>query len=248
MTARVAALWRHPVKSHGREAVERVELAPGRGLPGDRAWAVAHDGSPAKDGTWSPSAAFSIGARVAGLQAIAARTGADGRLTLTHPDVPELTFDPATEGARLVEWVRPLTPADRAPPARLVRAADTGMTDTDYPSVSLMSLASHREVEAALGRTLSPTRWRGNVLFDGLSAWGEWDWVGRRLRLGAAEVVVRERCRRCLLTAASPTTGRRDVDMLGTLQRGWGHRDFGLYAEVVAGGAVAVGDVLEPVS
>ena len=39
----VAALWRHPIKSHGREAIKTVTLAPGQTMPWDRTWAVTHD-------------------------------------------------------------------------------------------------------------------------------------------------------------------------------------------------------------
>ena len=47
MTPKVTQLWRHPVKSHGREALERVTLTAGETLPWDRLWAVAHDSSTA---------------------------------------------------------------------------------------------------------------------------------------------------------------------------------------------------------
>jgi hypothetical protein len=45
-------------------------------------------------------------------------------------------------------------------------------------------------------------------------------------------------------TAVDPATGMRDADTLGGLEAGWGHRDFGVYAEVVAGGRVATGDAV----
>jgi uncharacterized protein YcbX len=40
MTARLAQIWRHPIKGHGRETLERVTLSAGSTLPFDRAWAV----------------------------------------------------------------------------------------------------------------------------------------------------------------------------------------------------------------
>ena len=45
-----------------------------------------------------------------------------------------------------------------------------------------------------------------------------------------------------MATTANPETGRRDAETLDALERGWGHQDFGVYAEVVAGGTVKVGD------
>jgi uncharacterized protein YcbX len=43
MTARLAQIWRHPIKGHGREALPAVTLSAGATLPFDRAWAVAHE-------------------------------------------------------------------------------------------------------------------------------------------------------------------------------------------------------------
>ena len=43
MSPRVTALWRHPIKSHGREALTRARLTAGATMPWDRTWAVAHD-------------------------------------------------------------------------------------------------------------------------------------------------------------------------------------------------------------
>ena len=39
----VAELWRHPIKSHGRETLDAVEFTAGACMPWDRHWAVTHD-------------------------------------------------------------------------------------------------------------------------------------------------------------------------------------------------------------
>lgn len=242
MTARVASLWRHPIKSHGREALERVTLAPGRTMPWDRTWAVAHEASDATNGAWAPCAAFSRVAKAPALMAITARLDeATETLTLSHPDRPDLTFRPETETAAFLEWVEPLMPTDRAASARFVRVPERGMTDSDFPSVTLCNAASHRAVEQRVGRALSIHRWRGNIWIDGLGPWEEFEWIGRDIRVGGSVLRVRERTDRCLATAANPETGRRDADTLGALES-WGHTDFSVRAEVIEGGEVALGD------
>ncbi|PRX33842.1 hypothetical protein SAMN05216257_104236 [Meinhardsimonia xiamenensis] len=249
MTALVAGIWRYPVKGHGREALEAVTLAAGATLPWDRRWAVAHEAARLpEDGGWAPCVNFTRGAKAPALMAMEARLEeASGRLTLHHPEIGSLSFDPECEQAAFLDWVRPLMPEGRAAPVALVRAGrQRGWTDTDYPSVSITNLSSHRAVEQRLGRPLSPKRWRGNFWLEGLAPWQEFEWIGRELRLGQARLKVRERIARCLATTANPDTGRRDADTLGVLEEGWGHRDFGIYAEVVAGGRVAVGDPVEP--
>jgi uncharacterized protein YcbX len=247
VTAFVAAIWRHPIKAHGRERLDEVLLEAGRTLPGDRAWAILHEAGRAVPGEWAKCANFTRGAGSPALMAIDARTLPGGRLSLTHPDRPEIVFHPPTEGAAFLAWVAPLMDEGRAAPVGLIPApADQGMTDVPDPWLSLFGLASHREVATRLAAPdLSPLRWRANLMLDGLEPWEEFGWVGREIRIGDATLEVRERIGRCLATAANPTTGVRDADTLGTLEAIHGERHFAVYAEVVAGGRVATGDPVE---
>ncbi|WP_170429347.1 MOSC domain-containing protein [Ruegeria arenilitoris] len=240
MTGEVTSLWRHPIKSHGREAVQSVTMTPGQTMPGDRVWAVAHEASKADGSDWVPCANFSRGAKAPQLMAIEAHTN-EKSLTLSHPDRPELTFDPDHEVQAFLDWVKPLMPADRAASARIIRAPGRGMTDSDFPSISLCNMASNRAVGQKLDTDLSINRWRGNIWFDGLPLWEELDWIGREVQIGAVVFQVRERITRCLATTANPDTGQRDADTLGALET-WGHQDFGVYAEVIRGGEISVGD------
>jgi hypothetical protein len=246
MTGTVSSLWRHPIKSHGREASETVQLITGQTMPWDRTWAVAHEVSKADNDAWSPCAAFSRVSKAPGLMAITAELDeATEQLTLTHPNLAPLTFHPKTEAAKLFHWTKPLMPADRAASARLVRVPGRGMTDSDFPSVTLCNMESHRAVEEKLGQTLSFHRWRGNIWFDGILPWAEFDWIGQDIRIGTAILRPRERTDRCIATTSNPDTGQRDADTLGALDR-FGHQDFGVRAEVIDGGEIRIGDKVTP--
>ena len=118
------------------------------------------------------------------------------------------------------------------------------MTDTDFPSVSIFGLASNRDLSSRLGQSLSPYRWRGNLWIDGLAPWAEFDWVGRDVQIGEAVFHVQDRIVRCKATSANPGTGQIDADTLGALTGGFGHQDFGVYARVMTGGLVALGDTV----
>ncbi len=244
MTGRVAHIFRHPIKSHGREELGEVALTAGATMPWDRTWAVAHEESKADGTTWAECANFSIGSKAPGLMAINARLDeASEVVTLTHPDRPAISLHPERDAAQLIDWARPLMPADRARSVRVVRVAGRGMTDSDFPSVTVANLASHREVENRMGRELSVLRWRSNFWLDGLEPWEEFDLIGREFRLGDAVLRGVERTVRCKATTANPATGRRDADTLKALEEGWSHRDFSIRAEVVRGGKVAVGQI-----
>ncbi|MBL4918766.1 MOSC domain-containing protein [Szabonella alba] len=241
MTARLASIWRYPIKSHGREELASVALSEGDCLPGDRRWAVAHEAARLQPG-WNPCANFHRGAKAAALMAITARTEGDA-VTLSHPDRPDLTFRPdmAEDLGAFLDWLAPLSPPDRAQPARIV-SAGRGMTDSDYASVSILGLASLRALSQRMGQDLSQHRFRGNLWVEGMAPFEEFDWIGRRLCIGEAVLEVREPITRCRATMANPETGRVDADTLTALEGGWGHRDFGVYAVVVTPGRIAPED------
>ncbi len=242
MTGRVEGLFRYPVKSLGIEPLSETPLTAGHPMPGDRAFAMRHQAGTQEDG-WQSCRNFLQVTAGPALAAIRATTGADGRLTLTHPDRPDLTFDPMTEGAILVDWVHPLWPESRPEPAQLVKAPDeTGMSDNGLPQVSLLNLSSLRALSQKVGQPLEVERFRGNIVFDGLAPWEEFDMLGKRVQVGAVTLEVTERIERCRATEANPTTGKRDASTLRALNDGWGHQDFGVYASVVKGGPVKIGD------
>ena len=245
---RVTHLWRHPIKAHGVEALQAVTLAAGATMPWDRVWAIAVEGAKVapESRVWARCANFSRGAKSPTLMAIRAVVdeGA-GRVTLSHPRQAAITVDPEdpADAAQLVAWVTPLADPGRARPAFVVRA-DVGMTDSAFPSIAVLNRASLAAVGERLGMDLAMERFRGNLWVEGLAPFGEFDLVGREIRIGDAVLAVREPITRCLATAANPATGERDADTLGALEAGWGHRDFGVYAEVVCGGRVAAGDAV----
>lgn len=243
----VTTLLRHPLKGHGREALEQVTLIAGQTMPYDRLWAVAHDHSKADGSEWAPCANFMRTSKAPGLMAISSTLDTErNQLTLSHPDKPDFTFDPDDTGqlAGFIEWVMPLVPTDRALPDRIIKIEGHGFVDSDFPSVTLCNAASHRAVEDQVGHPLSINRWRGNIWFDTGTAWEEFDWMGRQVQVGECVFKVRERTDRCLATSANPDTGIRDVDTLKALDH-FGHQDFSVRTEVVQGGTIRLGDTVK---
>lgn len=242
---RVTALWRHPIKSHGREALQRVTLTQGQAMPYDRLWAIAHDAAKVDRSEWAACQNFSRGAKSPALMAITATLDETTEtITLRQPNQPDLTVQPDTDPTRLLDWVRPLVDPSREQPAHVFRLDKRGFTDTPFASISLNNHASHTAVEGLTQSTLQTERWRGNIWFEGAPAWGEFEWIGRELRLGTAILKVEDRIVRCKATTANTDTGIRDVDTLKALNT-LGHQDFGIYATVLQTGNVAIGDQLE---
>ena len=223
-----------------------MSLTAGNSMPWDRVWAVAHDAAKAQSGEWASCANFSRVSKAPGLMAITASLDeATETLTLSHPDLPDLTFVPDANPDALIDWVAPLVPQDRALPSHIMRLDRRGYTDSDFASVTLCNMASHRAVEAQMEQAISIHRWRGNIWFDSDVPWVEFDWLGRDIQIGDAILRPRERTDRCRATTANPDTGHRDADTLKALQS-FGHQDFSVRCEVIHGGTVRKGDMVHP--
>ena len=243
MTGLLTQISRHPIKGHGRENLASVGLLAGECLPWDRHWAVAHDAAKLVPG-WNRCVNFARAAKAPALMAISSTLDeATATVTLTHPDRGTITFRPdqAADLSGFLDWVRPLNPPDRALPAKIV-SAGRGMTDSEFPSVSILSNSSLAELSARMGNDLVAERFRGNLWLEGAAPWAEFGWIGREIQIGKAVLRIDERITRCSATTVDPATGRSDADTLKALESHYGHQDFGVYATVLTGGTVAVGD------
>ena len=246
----LAHIYRHPIKAHGSEQLDRVELTENATLPWDRVWAVAHECSKADGSEWARCINFSRGASAPTLMAVTCRFDeAAEEITLSHPELPDLTVNPDKDGPALVDWISKVMPSDARPSTKVLRAQSAahgqGLTDNPEPFISILGLSSLRAFSQKAERELSPLRFRGNLWIEGLGPWEEFEWVGKRIRIGAVEFSVEDRIDRCPATMVNPDTGKRDTNTLDLLQEGWGHIDFGVFARVVKSGPVSVGDTLE---
>ena len=217
MTARLTQIWRHPIKSLGRERLGGVALRPNACLPHDRRWAVTHDRAKVGDGDgWAHCANFLRCATGPGLMAITASLNeASDTVTLDHPQAGQLVLNPEDQNdvSRLIGWLSGIWPADRPAPTGIHTHATGSLTDQSEPFVSLHNHASHRAVEERVGMDLSVHRWRGNLWIEGLAPWQEFEWIGQEVRIGSAILQVEERIGRCKATMANPETGIRDADV-----------------------------------
>lgn len=173
-----------------------------------------------------------------------------GTLALGEPI--ETSFFSRTAPARPVlgPWSEALSAAV-GQPVLLVEAVDAAGAVDRGPqgAVTLISAASLRALaRVGDGASLDPRRFRMLVEIDGVGEHEEDGWVGRRVRIGEAEVLFHGNVGRCLVTSRDPESGEIDVptlDMLGSYRRNLDTTEplpFGIYGEVVRPGVVRVGD------
>jgi hypothetical protein len=193
---------------------------------------------------WNSCVLFSRGAKSPQLMAITcALDEATGTVVLDHPQAGRLSFRPDDPGdlPAFLAWAAPLVTPGRLPPVGIARH-EGGMTDNPVPTVSILSMASLADLSKRMGMDLSIHRWRANFWIDGAEPWAEFGWIGQKLVLGGAVLEVCERIGRCKATGVNPQTGVPEGDTLAALEDNFGHTDFGVFARVVQGGQVTVGD------
>ena len=127
---------------------------------------------------------------------------------------------------------------------RIVHGGGHAFTDVAETWVSLINLASVRDLERVTGATVDPLRFRGNIHIEGLAPWAENDWIDRTLRLGDVRFAVRKAIVRCAATNVNPATAERDMNIPQTLLSAFGANACGVYLEVLERGRMAPGDVL----
>ena len=134
-------------------------------------------------------------------------------------------------GAVLADYVLKLdeNPLTHHPERLPLRVIGDGLSpryhDEEPGRVTLHGRGSLQALEAALGEDVSELRFRSNIAVDGLNAWEEQSWVGRRIRIGTVEFEVVKPKTRCLATHANPITGERDLPILTTLVQKMGQEN-----------------------
>lgn len=245
--ARIDAIYRYPVKGLSPQALPQVHLAPGATLPADRLYAIENGPSgfdPAAP-AYFPKICFLMLMRNERLGAL--RTDYDEAshtLTIQSEGREAARGDLRTKEGRLAieAFFRRYIPDELRGPPKVIHGEGHSFSDVAKKVVSIINLASVAAVENAAGAPVNPLRFRGNVYVDGWPAWREFDLVGAEIAMGGARLKVVKRIVRCAATEVDPATGIRDLEIPRMLMQGFGHADCGVYAEVIVGGDIAVGD------
>ena len=247
MTARIAALYRHPVKGFTPERLTSAGLRAGDFFPCDRLYAV-EDGPSGFDPAspaFVPKSSFTVLAKMA--EVAKARTAYDessGVLSVAAEGRPSIRARLTDEAGRLAfaGWLTEFLGDAAAGPLKVV--AGPGHRFTDHPEghVSVINLESVRALEQRIGRPIDPLRFRANVYVEGWPAWAENEAVGQSMVLGQAAAEVFKPIVRCAAPDVDPATGERDMEITKALFDNFGHLFCGVYVKVTDGGRVAEGD------
>jgi uncharacterized protein YcbX len=238
----------YPIKGFSSQRLVRAALQPGRGLVGDRRFALRHGASaydPARP-AWHGKRAFVVLAHGPAPATVATAFDADtGVLRIARDGQQLFVGNVLTDaGRRAAAFVLGRAVKDARGPVDLIDAGAVSLTDIATPALSIINRASVDDLAAKIGFALDPIRFRGNLIIAGARPWIEFDWVGREIRVGDAVLKVMKRIQRCAATSVDPATATRDINVPAALQSHFGHLDCGIYAEVTAPGTVRAGDAV----
>jgi hypothetical protein len=243
----VQSLWRHPVKGFTPERLDEVVLSAGLCFPADRLYAV-EDGPSGFDPTAPRHISkqkFTVLAKIAAVARIRTRyddkTGVLEAALDGHPPL-RAPLGEADGRAAFAAWLAAVLGDEVSGPLKVLPApGDHRFMDDERGYVSIINLASLRDLEARIGRPVDPRRFRANLYVEGWPAWAENEAAGR-VRLGEVEAELVKPIKRCVATHVDPNTGDRDIDVVRALFEAYGHMNCGIYVNVTGGGRLKVGE------
>jgi len=247
MNGRIQSLWRYPVKGFTPEPLEFATLTAGDFFPCDRIYAV-EDGPSGFDPAapkFVSKQKFTVLAKIA--EVARARTAYDeatGRFSVTAEGRAAFAANLTEAVGRqaFAGWLADFLGEAATGPLQVVQAPGHRFTDHPLGYVSIINLASVRDLEARIGRPVDPLRFRANLYVEGWPAWIEADAKGAAVTLGGASASVFSPIVRCVATHVDPSTGERDMDLVRAIFDHRGDMNCGIYVSVTEGGALHAGD------
>jgi len=248
-SAKIDSIYRYPVKGLTPEQLARVSLRPGQTLPADRRYAIENgpSGFDPAEPKWMPKPHFLMLMRDEWLAGL--RTHFDDAshvLTIRRNGAIAVQGNlEAAEGRAAVEnfFATAFAGQIKGPP-KVLSSGGHSFSDVARKVVSIINLASLRAIESLVDYPVHPLRFRANLYVEDWPAWHEFDLVDKMLAIGDVRLKVVKRITRCAAVNVDPDTAARDLAIPQALTRRLGHSECGIYAEVIAGGTIAVGDAI----
>jgi MOSC domain-containing protein len=248
-TAQIAGIYRYPVKGLSPEPLPHAVLGIGQTVPADRRYAIENgpSGFDPADPKFFPKAYFLMLMRDEWLAGLHTHfDDASNVLTISQNGVIAAQGDLETgDGRAAIErfFANSYAGAIKGPP-KILSCDGFSFSDVARKVVSIINLGSVAAIENIVGVPVHPLRFRANLYVSGWPAWHEFDLLDGTLAIGDVRLKVVKRIVRCAAVNVDPETAARDLNIPQTLMRRLGHTDCGVYAEVVAGGAIGVGDTV----
>lgn len=251
----ILELWQYPIKGFGGSQTKAAELATGEYFPFDRHFAISTGGekiATARPGTWFKKTHFlqlmshEVLAEYSSLYKV---NEAEPVLELFHHEKSCLSINPNHDHGRL-QFENFIASnfgncLDGQP--KLMQRKNQAYSDQPTALISIASNASLATFAHATGTMPDSRRFRVNIIIHANKAFSEADMIGQTYHCGDALLMIQEPVGRCAAINVDPGTAQRnDQDYVRFMREKFGHSNLGVFAKVINGGKVKVGDVLRP--
>ncbi len=246
----VHSIYRHPVKGLTPESLNAVNLEPGRAIPNDRRFALALGSTPteAASTTWMSKSNFLMLQRNARLAQLRTSFDDETDTLLVRQGEQTLATGKLTDeiGRSTIEnfFGTYMNKEAKGQPKVVEAAFNHVLSDHATPVISIINLSSLKDLEKITQTVLDPLRFRANIWLDGIPPWAEFEWINKKILIGAVHITVTSRIDRCAAINVNPNTAERDQNIIKALKRGYQHIDFGIFGEAETAGTISVGDEL----
>jgi uncharacterized protein len=248
-SAKIASLFRYPVKGLSPEPLPWVALEPGQTFPADRRYAIENgpSGFDAAAPAWLPKSRYLMlmrNERLAELQSH--YNDHSHNLTIRRHGEMAVRADLQTpQGRAAIEaFIATNFSNELKGLPKLLSGGGHSFSDVARKVVSIINLNTLAAIERLVGLPIHPLRFRANLYVSGWPAWHEFELMGQALAIGEARLNVVKRITRCAAINVDPETAARDLDIPSEMMRRLNHTDCGVYAEVIAAGRIGVGDAI----
>jgi len=241
-------IYRFPVKGFPGQKLATTSLIAGRGIPHDRRFAVTNGTE--DTGEWARSRNFYVNAVCDDM--MKHKLEFDGNeITLQNIKGEQITFsiddvDSFTlANKKITDFMQPIGVQQDLPKPQIIDRQEGAIWDYIDTPISIINAESVKQLGGKCDADLDPARFRGNLIIEGLPAWDEFGWMGKRIKIGETELDVHRPIDRCPTPGVNPETGERDVEVTPLENKHYGHIYCGMYAKVVKGGEIKSGDAIE---
>jgi uncharacterized protein YcbX len=248
-TATIRSIYRYPIKGLSPETLTSVALRPGQTLPGDRSYAIENgpSGFNSADPRYFPKTYFLMLMRDERLAALHTRYEDNSHvLTISENGTEVVRGDLQTAEGRIAieQFFAANFAKELKGQPKILAGRGHSFSDVARKVVSIINLATLAAIENLVDHPVDPLRFRANLYVRGWPAWREFELLDQTLAIGETRLKVVKRITRCAAINVDPETAARDLNIPHALMRRLGHADCGIYAEVIAGGAIGVGDAI----
>lgn len=227
----VSTLYRHPIKSLMAETVKTLNLTADGRIEGDRVFAFKNKKQYDDEKIqWRSKHNYLSLVNTPALGGLSAKFEiTDGTLSLIKKDAVLASGSIDNQSDRtaisnaLAKYLSTLDEDVYSPSKnqsiQLVGDGQQGIFhDTKAGLITMHSVESIQSLGEALGdEHLNETRFRSNIVIDGVEPFEELSWTGRNILIGQTEFEVVKPVVRCLATHVNPTEGIRDLPIMETL-------------------------------